>query len=112
MKTCIINGKLINLPTNLAHCSGFTFTSGQSVSETKSNDRKLSITDFIIACLKVGLTPDEISKLSNIDKVSIIGKLNKTIETKSSSKNKFFEYKNKKFCLSESGESRYKEIYG
>lgn len=108
---CIINGKVISLPNNLGKLSGYSFKSGLAYTNVDFKTKTRSITDLIIACISLGMKEKEIAKFANIDVISIIGKV-KIVNIKSSSKDRFFELKNKEVVLTDSGTQRLKEAFG
>lgn len=108
---CIINGKVIALPKNLEKLSGYSFKSGLAHTDVDFKTKIRSITDLIIICTSLGLTEKEIAKFANIDVISITGKV-KLVNIKSSSKDRFFELKNKDVVLTDIGNQRLKEAFG
>lgn len=88
---------------------GFVFKSGLSYQDIDVNTKVRSITDLIIGCIKLGLSEKEIASKFGIDPISVMGKV-KLAKTKSSTKDRFFELKNKKVVLTDSGIDRFNSV--
>ena len=107
---CIINGKTIYLNNNQKNISGYSFNSGVSHLDVLKDSKVRSITDLIIAGINFNMTEKEISNQFGIDLISINGKV-KIASNKSSSKDRFFELKNKKIVLTDKGKDRFVEMF-
>lgn len=106
----MVNGNQIQLNNNQKSISGYSFYSGKSHLDIMEDTKIRSITDLIIAGIQFGMTEKEISNQFGIDLVSINGKV-KLVSTKSSSKDRFFEIKNKKVILTDNGKNRFDKMF-
>lgn len=107
---CIVNGKQIQLNDSQRNISGYSFNSGMSHLDVLKDSKVRSITDLIIAGINFNMTEKEISNQFGIDLVSVNGKV-KMVSNKSSSKDRFFELKNKKVILTDKGKDRFVEMF-
>jgi len=103
MKTFSVNGKSYKADDKFLNIGGLVFKSNVSYLDIDFKSNIRSITDLIIYCISKDMSEKDISNQFDIDLISIQGKV-KIKNAKE--KDRFFELKNKKVCLTDKAKDR------